>query len=90
MVDIVASVTVRSVQVQGLSLLKALGELEDWSAIYAVARSEIPLSSKIHQLALDLDDKEVHRVLPPSFVLLPCHAAPVVQCFLALRWCRGR
>lgn len=44
---------------QGLSLLKVLGELDDWSAIYAVARSEIPLSSKTHRLPLDLDDKEV-------------------------------
>ena len=52
------------VRLQGVSLLKALGELDDWSAIYAVARSEIPLSSKTHRLALDLDDKEVMTHFP--------------------------
>ena len=57
---------------QGLSLLKALGELDDWAAIYAVARSEIPLSSKVHQLALDLDNKEVSSVKLPALTLLCC------------------
>ncbi|CAL5225443.1 g8261 [Coccomyxa viridis] len=47
--------------IQGLSLLKAFSKQDDWSAIYAVARSDIPLSSKTHKLALDLDDKEALR-----------------------------
>ena len=61
-----------SVHVQGLSLLNALDALDEWPAIYAVARSEIPKSRKIYQLALDLDDKEVQRVLPSVHLVVPC------------------
>ncbi|CAL5225444.1 g8262 [Coccomyxa viridis] len=46
---------------QGLSLLKTLDALDDWGSIYAIARSDIPESSKIRKLALDLDDKKALR-----------------------------
>lgn len=69
---------------QGLSLLKKLIDMDEWSHIQAVARSELPFSSsKITQMDLDLNDKDV-RGLPFSFrqrtsVLAgPCVAVPLV------------
>jgi len=45
---------------QGLALLKKMVELDDWSEIYAVSRSELPISSsKLMHCPLDLNDKEV-------------------------------
>ncbi|CAK0785352.1 hypothetical protein CVIRNUC_008559 [Coccomyxa viridis] len=45
--------------IQGLSLLKKLVDMDEWSHIRAVARSELPVSSsKITQINLDLNDKD--------------------------------
>ena len=45
---------------QGLSLLKKLVDMDEWSEIYAVARSKLQVSSsKIAQISLDLNDKDV-------------------------------
>lgn len=47
-------------RLQGLSLLKQLIELDEWTRVLAVARSELPFpSNKIKRIALDLNNKEV-------------------------------
>ena len=46
--------------VKGRSLLNKLVDLEEWSQIHAVSRSELPISSsKITQINVDLNDKDV-------------------------------
>ena len=48
-------------RLQGLSLLKQLIELDEWSRVFAVARSELPFpSNNIKRIALDLNNKEVN------------------------------
>lgn len=60
---------------QGLSLLKKLVDMDEWSHIRAVARSELPVSSsKITQINLDLNDKDV-RGLPYSIKQSVCNLA---------------
>jgi hypothetical protein len=52
---------------QGLSLLRQLIELDEWTGVLVVARSELPFrSNKIKRIALDLNNKEVSATCEPS------------------------
>ena len=67
---------------QGLSLLKKLVDMDEWSHIRAVARSELPVSSsKVTQMNLDLNDKDV-RGLHYSFGQRICNFAGLCRAVL--------
>ena len=69
---------------QGLSLRKKLVDMDEWSHIRAVARSELPVSSsKLTQINLNLNDKDVrgfsYSVRQSVWNLAgPCHAVFLV------------
>ena len=64
---------------QGLSLLKQLIELDEWTGVLAVARSELPFrSNKIKRIALDLNNKEVSATCGPLPVLGLLYSAGLV------------
>ena len=71
---------------KGLSLLRKLIDMEEWSKVCAVARSELPVtSSKITRINLDLHDKDVSG-FPDSLRQSacnragPCLAEPLEPC----------